>query len=272
MNDIQVKPTQDLAGRGDRPAQPADDPRHDVPQSHRHVADVPVLRARKAWPTTGTSSISAAAPWAARVWSWSRRRRSPATAASRPATWGSGATRTSSRWPASPASSRSQGAVRRHPARPRRPQGELRRALERRREPLDAERGRLAGRRPRARSRSTTATRRRRRSTRPASTAIVAAFEAAAPARARGRVPGHRDPRGARLPAARVPLAAQQSPHATTTAAAWRTACGWPLRVAEAAAGPACRDGLPAVRAHLGHRLGRGRLGHRAIGRARASR
>ena len=55
-------------------------------------------------PTTGTSSTSARARSVARRWCASRRPRSRRAGASRPRTSGSGPTRTSSRWRASPAS------------------------------------------------------------------------------------------------------------------------------------------------------------------------
>ncbi len=92
--------------------------------------------------------------------------------------------------------------------------------------------GRLDGRRPqpdpvptratRSRCRSTSRDRRHRRRLRGRRAAGT-----------QGRLPRHRDPLGPRLPAARVPLAADQPRGPTTTAAAWRTACGCSLQVAE---------------------------------------
>ena len=77
-------------------------------------------------------------------------------------------------------------------------------------------------------------------------------------ARARGRLPGARDPRGARLPPARVPLAALNLAQRRLRRR---------LRRARAAAARGRRGGArrlagraPAGRAHLRHRLGRGRL------------
>ena len=62
------------------------------------------------------------------------------------------------------------------------------------------------------RCRSPTATRCRRRSTRGGIRAIVAAFHRRGAPRARGGLPGDRGARRARLPAARVPLAAVEPP------------------------------------------------------------
>ncbi len=99
----------DRRGPGDRPAQPADASAtcgSGTGSSCRRCAS---MSRRRDSPTTGTSSTSAAARRAARRSSSSRRRPSRATAGSRPATWASGTTTTSSPWPGSPGSSSRRG-------------------------------------------------------------------------------------------------------------------------------------------------------------------
>ena len=53
----------------------------------------------------------------------------------------------------------------------------------------------------------------------------------------------------------------------TSTAAAWRTGCGW-SSASPSGSARLMPDRPAPVRADLGDRLGRGRLGHRAVGRA----
>ena len=163
------------------PAQPADDPGPDLPQPGRRLADVPVLRGGGDWPTTGTSSTWAAGPSAGPGWSSSRRRPWPGTGGSRRATWASGTTRHIEPLARIAAFLEADGRRRRHPARPRRPQGELRPALEGRRRTAEARRRRLAGRRPQRHPLRRPATRPRSRSTSAGIDGVVAAFEAAAP-------------------------------------------------------------------------------------------
>ena len=85
-------------------------------------------------------------------------------------------------------------------------------------------------------------------------------------ARARRRLRRARDPRRARLPAARVPLAAVEPARPTSTAAPSTTGPGccsrWSARCAPGA------GRRPGGGADLGHRLGRGRLGRRRLGAA----
>ena len=101
----------------------------------------------------------------------SRRRPSPATAGSRPATWASGATQHVEPLARIARFVHSPGGGRRHPARPRRAQGELRAALEGRGRPQDARGGRLDRRRPQPDPVRRGRPGPRGRSTRPASTA-----------------------------------------------------------------------------------------------------
>ena len=148
-----VRPHGCLGGRrprprsaGGRPLQPADDPGGRAPEPGRDVADVPVLR--DGGPGRRLAPGPPGQPGGRRRGAGDGRGhgRDARRADHAPATWGSGPTRTSSRWPGSPGSS-TAGGRRRHPARPRRPQGELRPAVEGRRPPEDARGRGLDGRR-----------------------------------------------------------------------------------------------------------------------------
>ena len=193
------------------------------------------------------------------------------TAASARTTSASGTTPTSRCWRGSPGSSTPQGSVAgiqlAHAGR----KASTRRPWEGQRH-AHGRRGRLDRRRSRrARSRSRTTyplpqaltlgghPRRRRR------------LRRRRDARLGGGLPRRRAPRGARLPAARVPLAAQQHAATTRTAAPSRTAMRAPARGRARRCAHAWPERAAAVRAHLGHRLGRGRLGRRGVGRSRAA-
>ena len=98
--------------------------------------------------------------------------------------------------------------------------------------------------------------------------ALQSAFAVAAERAAAAGFDGDRDSRRARLFDSRVPVAVQQSPRRRL----------WRLVRQSDAISPRMRRGgatraaraLPALRANLGDRLGRRRMGHRPIGRARA--
>ncbi len=210
-------------------------------------------------PTTGISCISAAAPSAAPGSSSPRRRRSTprgpdlARGPRHLVDATCGAAR------ADRALHRRAGRRGRHPARARRPQGfapvgrgpvAARCIAER---PAAGRRSRRAPFPSAGRIRCRTRSRTRR------STPSCAAFARAAQRRRGRRLSRGRDPRGARLPAARIPVAALEpahrrvrrivrEPHALPAARSPRR-CG---RLAGRSA---------AVRAHLGDRLGGGRLG-----------
>ena len=128
---------------------------------------------------------------------------------------------------------------------------------------------RLAARRRRARSPTTTAGTCRASSATSEIGGVVEAFAAVRPARARGRLPAARDARRARLPAARVPLAALEPPQRCLRRRLRRTHAAAARGRRGGAGGLAGR--AAAGRAHLGQRLGRGRLVARRLRRARHS-
>ena len=162
------------------------------------------------------------------------------------------------------------GRGRRHPARARRPQGVDLRAVGRpRRGTVATADGGWTPVAPSARPLRGPTPGPRARSTSTASRAVVTAFGDSRPTRRRGRLRRGRDPRRARLPAARVPLAALQ-PRATTSTAAAREPRPPAARGGRRGPRPRARDGSPLARPHLRHRLGRGRLGHRADDRGSA--
>ena len=161
------------------------------------------------------------------------------------------------------------GGGRRHPARPRRPQGELRPALEGRRRPEDGRAGgwTVVGPSPIPFHEGDPVP--RCRSTRPASTAVVAAFEAAAQrALAAGfRVIEIHAAHGYLLHEFLSPLSNQRTDE---YGGSLENRMRLVLRVAERLRADRPRR-VAAVRPHLGDRLGRRGLGRRAVGRAGAA-
>ncbi|MCK7506045.1 MAG: hypothetical protein MZV70_19540 [Desulfobacterales bacterium] len=169
----------------------------------------------------------------------------------------SGPTSRARRWPGWPGSSRRRA---RRPAFSWRTQEERRRPRRRGRAGSRCPR-RMAGggRSPRARLPSAPDTPNPASSRPPRSICVIDEFAAAARRAAAGRLRRRRAARRARLPAARVPLAADQHAHAMRSAAASTNRMRFPLAVAARlrAAWPAVAS---AVRADLGHRLGGRRL------------
>ena len=181
----------------------------DAPQPDRDVADVPVLARPTAWPNDwhlvhlGSRAVGGVALVMVEATAVTRGRPDHARRhghLERRARRAAGPDR-----PVRP----QPGGGRRHPARPRRPQGELRPAVEGGREPQDARARGLDGRRPQPdpvqRGRPVPVAARRGRDRR--RRRRLRGRRAGAPRR---RLPRHRDPLGPRLPAARVPLAAEQ--------------------------------------------------------------
>ena len=229
-----------------------------VPQPRLGLADVPVLARATACPTTGTSCTSARARSGGAGAGDHRGHRRVARGPHLPGRLGHlvGRARRGARR-ASPPSSSEHGA-RRRASSSRTPAARPRTIARGRRPAARPRRGGWQPVAPSARRRSTTAGTCRARSTRDEIADVVEAFAAAARARSPPASTA-RAARRARLPDARVPLAAVQPrddayggdfdrPHrACCSRSPTRCARSWPARAA-------------ALGAHLGDRLGRRRL------------